>query len=144
VRFPHNAKVFRGQLDVAPFAGVFFLLVLMVLLQSSLVFTPGVPIQLPEASGLPGIEGPTVAVAVDQAGQLYFENQVIDEATLKTRLKAVADKAGEPVTLVVQADEAVRHRDLTRLWLVAQEAGLKAALQATRPPLVPTSRPPAP
>ncbi len=43
MRFPHNTKIFRGQLDAAPFVGVFFLLVIFLLFNSGLVFTPGIP-----------------------------------------------------------------------------------------------------
>ena len=32
MKFPRNAKIFRGQLDATPFAGVFFCLVLFILL----------------------------------------------------------------------------------------------------------------
>jgi hypothetical protein len=46
MRFPRNAKMFRGQMDAAPFAGVFFLLTLFVLL-ASFTYTPGVRLRLP-------------------------------------------------------------------------------------------------
>jgi len=34
MKFPRNARIFRGQLDAAPFAIVFFLLVLFLMLAS--------------------------------------------------------------------------------------------------------------
>ena len=40
MKFPRNARIFRGQLDAAPFAAVFFLLVIFMML-GSLVYTPG-------------------------------------------------------------------------------------------------------
>lgn len=40
MRFARNARIFRGQLDAAPFAAVFFLLVIFMML-GSLVYTPG-------------------------------------------------------------------------------------------------------
>ena len=86
MRFPHHAKIFRGQLDAASFLGVFFLLIIFLLLNSALVFTPGVPITLPEGVNLPGTEKPTAVVAVDDGGNFYFENQLCDEARLKQRL----------------------------------------------------------
>ena len=55
MKFPRNARIFRGQLDAAPFAIVFFLLVIFLML-SSLVYTPGVHIELPVADGLTGTE----------------------------------------------------------------------------------------
>jgi len=40
MRFPRNAQIFRGQLDPAPVAGVFFLLILFVLM-GFMLYTPG-------------------------------------------------------------------------------------------------------
>lgn len=45
MKFPRNAKVFRGELNAAPLVSVLFLLVLFVVL-AGLVYTPGVPIRL--------------------------------------------------------------------------------------------------
>jgi len=45
MRYPRNAKIFRGQLDVAPFIGVFFLLLLFVVM-ASLLYMPGLPVYL--------------------------------------------------------------------------------------------------
>ena len=39
MKFPRNARIFRGHLEIAPFASVFFLLVIFVSL-SSLMYTP--------------------------------------------------------------------------------------------------------
>jgi len=71
MKFPRNARIFRGQLDAAPFAAVFFLLVIFALL-TSLVYTPGVHVTLPSApaADIAGVDGPTVAVAVDKVNQI--------------------------------------------------------------------------
>ena len=133
MRFARNTKVFRGQLDAAPYAGVFFLLAIFLLLNSSFVFTPGIPIQLPEAAALPGTLNPTIAVAIDDSSRIYFDNQFTSEAALKQSLsRAVA--ATPDLTLVIQAHKNVKLDTLARVLLVAQEAGVKTALPATRPP----------
>lgn len=142
MKFPRHAKLFHGRLDAAPFAGVFFLVLLFLLLNSSLVFTPGVKVQLelPTASNLPGTGGPAVVVAVDRAGQLYFENQVIEERELLGRLRSAVDKAKRQQatpTLVVQADKLVAYSVVVRLAELAREAGIRDVLQATRPPYQP-------
>jgi biopolymer transport protein ExbD len=142
MRFPRNTKIFRGQLDAAPFAGVFFLLVIFLLLHTSLVFIPGVPIQLPEAADLPGTPNRTLVVAVDESGQCYFENQVIARDRLKQRLVSAVSETREPVTLVVRADKKVQIQELMPLWLLARSAGIKEIIQATRPPVVPAAAAP--
>jgi len=135
MKFPRNVRIFRGQLDMAPFAAVFFLLVIFVMI-GSLVFTPGVRIQLPVADNLPGTDRPTVTIAVDAGGRLFFENQSIGEDELKSRLQAAAKNSREPLTLVVQADKAVTYETLVHLTLLARDAGITDALLATLPPLI--------
>jgi biopolymer transport protein ExbD len=144
MRYPRNTKIFRGQLDAAPFVTVFFLLVIFLLLHSTFVFLPGVPIRLPEATGLPGTERPTLSVVVDESGQFYYENQIADEKTLLAKLKAAVAKSKEPLTLVVQADEKVTAKLLVNLALLARNAGLRDMVQATRPKTIPTPRAAAP
>ena len=87
MKFPRNARIFRGQLDAAPFAAVFFLLVIFMML-GSLVYTPGVlACSFPAADGLPGTDKPTVSVAIDADGRLYYENQWIEEERAERRLQ---------------------------------------------------------
>ena len=69
MKFPRNARIFRGQLDAAPFVSVFFLLVIFVLLFSlpgSLLHTAGVRVELPVSGNapLPGTDHPTISVAM--------------------------------------------------------------------------------
>ena len=148
MRLPRHARIFRGQLDAAPFAGVFFLVLIFITFNSQLVFTPGVRIQLPQADGLPGTTNPTIEVAVDRSGQFYFANQVIAEAELKQRLRAAAEKAkarGSQLTLVVLAHELTPNGVLFKLGELARESGISEMLQAVRPRTAPAPvRPPAP
>ena len=138
MRFPHNTKIFRGQLDAAPFLGVMFVLVLLLVLASGFVFIPGVKIELPQGADLPGVSGPTAVVAVDTEGHFYFENQLCDEATLKQRLTAAVARSPQALTLVVQADKGAQVEVVNvRLPLLAREVGIRQMLQAVRPPSVP-------
>jgi biopolymer transport protein ExbD len=139
MRFPVSVKPFRGQLDVAAFAGVLLLLVVFLLL-TSLVYTPGVRLELPVANELPGTDRPTVAVAVDSLGRYYFQNQLIAEAELQTRLRNAATNAPEPLTLLVQADKQTSYEMLVRVTMLAHKAGIHEALLATLPaPLAPAA-----
>jgi biopolymer transport protein ExbD len=151
MRFPYRSKIYRGQVDAAPFLGVFFLLIIFLLLNSAFVFTPGIPIQLPEGINLPGPDRATAAVAVDEGGHYYFENQLCDEARLKERLQSAVNRSPEPITLVVQLDKAARSEAFTKLGLLARSVGIREVLLAVRPPVAaeptapaPTVKPPSP
>jgi biopolymer transport protein ExbD len=135
MRFPRNKQIFRGQLDVAAFAGVLFILLIFVLLHSRLVFTPGVPIALPEAEELPGAVGRNIIVAVDAVGNYYFDNQLTQPRLLRQRLVEEVNASAEPLMLIIQADKQVVWNQLAELALLARSAGVRDAVLATRPPL---------
>ena len=131
MKLPRNAKIFRGQLDAAPLAGVFFLLAIFLTLSSKLVFTPGVRVDLPEIRQLlPGTPNPTIVVAIDTAGQLYYESERITEEDLEKRLRAVVQASGEreSLTLEILADKGAKLETVYRLLALAGEVGFKEVL----------------
>jgi biopolymer transport protein ExbD len=132
MKFPRNVRVFRGQLDASPFVGVLFLMVIFLLLSSALVYPPGIPLSLPESDGWPGPVNPTVTVAVDGGGQLYYRNQVTSEAQLRVHLAEVAETQ-PPLTLVLLTDRNVPSDTIVRLVTMARDIGIHEALLATRP-----------
>ncbi len=137
MKFPRNTRLLRNPFDVAPFAAVFFLLVIFLML-GALLPTPGIPLQLPAADDLPGMDQPSVAVAVDASGRFYFANQIVNEAQLESNLSVAAKKSREPLTLVIHADKAVTYEQLVRLTLLARAAGIQNAFLATLPRIVNT------
>ena len=137
MKFPRNARIFRGQLDASPFVGVLFLVAIFLLLNSSLVFVPGVAIKLPEAADLPGVIGPTVTVAVDSNRHFYYGKQIIKESDLQVALRKAALETKEPLTLMLLADKTVPWDTIVQLAKLARAAGLKEAILATRPPAAP-------
>ena len=135
MRLPRNARIFRGQLDFTPFASMFFLLVIFMML-GGLVYTPGVRIQLPVADDLPGTDQPTVKVAVDASGRLYFQNQPIEADQLQSRLREEVERVGQSLILVVYADKDLTQEKLVRLYSLARGAGIRETLLAGLPRLV--------
>ena len=139
MKFPRNARMFKGQLDAAPIACVLFCLLIFLLL-TLVVPIPGIPIHLPEAViGETGVEGPSLTVALDAGdsqnpnGVLYFRNQTIGEADLLRRLKEEVKSSPQPLTLVVYADQHVTVEQLNRLLRLAAKAGIKNVQQGTLP-----------
>jgi biopolymer transport protein ExbD len=135
MKFPRNTKLLRSPFEIAPFAAVFFLLVIFMML-GALLPTPGISLQPPTANDLPGIDKPSVAVAVDSSGRFYFANEIVSENELSNHLAKAAKKFREPLTLVIQADKSVTYEQLVHLTLLARDAGIQNALLATLPRVV--------
>jgi len=128
MKFPRNIRLLRSPFDVAPFAAVFFILVIFLLL-SALMPVPGLPVNLnpPVAEDLPGTDKPSVSVAVASDGRFYFANQIVSEAQLQSSLADAAKKSPGPLTLVIQADKTVSYGQLVHLTLLARDAGIQSA-----------------
>src|SRR5450432_2545211 len=99
MKFPRNTRLLRSPFDVAPFAAVFFLLVIFLML-AALLPTPGVPLRPPAAGDLPGTDKPRVGVAVTADGRYFFGNQLAGEKELASRLALAAKNVPEPLMLV--------------------------------------------
>jgi biopolymer transport protein ExbD len=134
MKFPRNAKILRSPFEMAPFAAVFFLLVIFLLL-TALMPVQGLRVQLqpPVAGNLPGVDKPTVAMAVDSRGRFYFANQIVSEAELNSSLSNAVKNSRAPLTLVIHADKTVTEDQLIHLALLARYAGIQNALLATLP-----------
>ena len=144
MKFPRNARILRSHFDVAPFAAVLILLVIF-LAMGTLLPIPGVGVslQVPLAADLPGADRPTVAVAVDATGRLFFANQMVTEAQLISGLTHAVHDSRAPLTLVIHADKDVTYDQLLHLSLLARNTGIHDALLATLPRVVvgPDSQP---
>lgn len=141
MKFPRNAKLLRSPFDVAPFAAVFFLIVIFLLLTAFLP-SPGVSLNLPRfdvssvANDLPGTDKPTVSVAIDSSGRLFYSNQLVNENQLRADLRRAVTGSRAPLTLVIQADESVTNGKLVRIALLARDAGINNAILAMQPRIV--------
>ena len=138
MKFPRNAKILRSHFDVAPFAAVFFLLLIFLML-AGLMPIAGIPlnssIQPPEAANLPGTDQPTIAIAVDAQDNLYYENQLVTKQVLVNGLKVATNAAHAPLTLVINLDKAVSYQTFVDLSLLARDYGITNVLLATLPRL---------
>jgi biopolymer transport protein ExbD len=102
MRYPRNVKIFRGQLDFAPLAGVLFLLVIFLLL-GSLISPPGIRIQLASEADLN--KSPEKRfISVTRKGEIVYENKtnrIEDLDQLRSQLKSVPE--GETVLLQIDS-----------------------------------------
>jgi biopolymer transport protein ExbD len=136
MKFERNAKILRGPLNAAPVAGVIMLLLIFIMI-SSLLYTPGVVIQLPVANPLAVTDNPTVVVAVDSNGQCFYDNKPVDPEELRAALKSRLHDAAlqsKKLTLVLWADKSVKNEVIMKLETLAQAAGITEVLIAGNPP----------
>jgi biopolymer transport protein ExbD len=137
MKFPRNAKLLRSPFDMAPFAAVFFLLILFLLL-GALLPAPGLSLNLPGTgvSNLPGTDKPTVSVAIDSSGRMFFASQMVTENQLSDQLHHAVAASRVPLTLIIQADQTNSYGQVVRVALIAGNAGIYNTLLALQPRIV--------
>jgi biopolymer transport protein ExbD len=122
MRFHRNAKVFRGQLDAAPFATVFFLLLVFVVL-GALVHTPGTPLRLTSATHLlDSAKHPLIEIS--QSGDIFYNKQVYHLDTLENLRADLAKLPRGSVVAWATGTGAPPRELLTSVREIAQKNGL--------------------
>jgi biopolymer transport protein ExbD len=117
MRFARHAKLFRSPLDPAPVAAVLFLL-MMFMLVGSLVYTPGVLVELSPAAAAATI---TISSSNDVAfaGRTYKPGE-LDQ--LRTDLKSVPAGAGFSIAVEPGANPSLA-RQVSNLFQIALPEG---------------------
>ena len=129
--FKRNLRPLKGQFEVAPYLSVVFILLFFMLFGGYLVLPVGTRLELPPGGSRLGAwtGEPFLVVAVDAAGQYYFENQIVTELPeLRARLALRTAAPRGPRRLHLQADRSVRHERLQELATLAREAGVSEIL----------------
>src|SRR5688572_22521942 len=98
MRYPRNVKIFRGGVDGAPFAGLFFATVLFMVLFYSHVFFPGVPIAL--AADDEAVVMAERTVSVTQEGAIDFLGEQFHVAGFEKELAAREQRGELPARVV--------------------------------------------
>jgi len=111
-------------IDVTPMIDVVFQLLLFFMVSTTFISSPGIEVQLPRASNQVVMsEDRDVRVWVTTDGAVYVDDDPVDLAGLRTRLRRSAER--DPDTLVViKADAGVPHGRVVTVMDIARQEGL--------------------
>ena len=130
MRYPRNVKVFRGGVDAAPFAGLFFATMLFMVLFYSHVFFPGVPVALAGEEDAADLSDRTVEVLKDQS--VIFLGERYDSKDFQAELAARARKGDLPKRVVFEAEPGTAEASIARVENLLKETGVAIKLPGTR------------
>jgi biopolymer transport protein ExbD len=131
VRYQRNVKIFRGGVDAAPFAGLFFVVVLFMMLFYSHVFFPGVPIKL-DAVEAPPPEMTARSIRILESGKIEFLGDSYDTTGLKQELQRRTQKGTLPRRLLLESELGVKETRVTQIENLLKDAGIGIKLPGTR------------
>lgn len=112
-----------SEINTTPLVDVMLVLLVIFIITAPLL-THAVKIDLPQATSQPLPEKPEViSLAIDAAGNTYWNDAPVAQATLKSRLEAAAKQTPQP-ELQIRADKDTRYQLLSEIMADAQNVGI--------------------
>jgi biopolymer transport protein ExbD len=133
MKFRRSHKIDRGWIDFIPFLNIVFLLVFFSLLTSSLVYQPGIRIDLPSADVVDiarAIDPIIVSIAKDN--RIYVNERAVSREAIPELLKKTLGK--NPKRLVIlKADSNIAHDRVVDVMNILAKAGVRKISIAAQP-----------
>ena len=120
----HRQKEAMSDINVTPMVDV-MLVLLVIFILGAPAFTSAVKLDLPkaQAGAQPQAAAAAVTVAIDGAGKIYWNNELVTRPVLEQRLDEAARMAPQP-ELQLRADKDTRYETVAQVMAAAQTRGL--------------------
>lgn len=134
MRYQRNIKIIKNRVDGTAFSTVLIFIIFFLLLESSLIFKPGIAVNLPapESVKLPGLTGPSLMIGIDHLGQYYLSGKALNPEEILKQLIRAKEKNAD-TTIVIVSDKDTKVEALANLSAMTYQSGLQKVLIATRP-----------
>lgn len=121
-----------NEINVTPLVDV-MLVLLVVFIVTAPLFTHSIKIDLPRAQTRVDHEKPdTISLAIDGAGNFFWNNQPLDRGALSRMLIEAAERQPQP-ELHIRADKETRYQVLADVMAEAQRVKLQRVGFVTNP-----------
>ncbi|GMW00464.1 MAG: hypothetical protein AMXMBFR84_16010 [Candidatus Hydrogenedentota bacterium] len=126
-----NRKV-QAQISMTPIIDVVLLLLLFFMLSSTFVVQSSIPVEMPEAAGLPEFEQKDISItltndptAPDGSGRIFFDNEeMTDWTALSDRLATVKASRQDDFLVLIRTDESVDSGRMIKLMGIVRSLGI--------------------
>ncbi len=114
---------FNPEINTTPLVDV-MLVLLIIFIMTIPVMNHAVKLDLPRAANQPNeVKPETVNVSIDAAGQVYWNNEVLDETQLASRVADAAKVTPQP-ELHLRAERTTPYEKVAQVMAAAQSGGL--------------------
>lgn len=122
-----------SAINVTPFVDVVLVLLVIFMITAPAMMRDTLGIRLPKASSTEGAQAQTLAVAINEQGQILLNGKLSSSDELQLEA-ASAIKANPAVQALIAADENSKHSALVSVIDTLKSAGLERfAIQVSRP-----------
>ena len=121
------------RVNVTPIIDVALVLVIILLVTAPMLSVADLPVELPAAHTREAEDERNVSITLSATGHVALDEEVVERATLRTRLAArLAEPGNATVLVVVRADSGAPYGAVRELLADARAAGAKRLAIATR------------
>lgn len=114
---------FNPEINTTPLVDV-MLVLLIIFIMTIPVMNHSVKLDLPRAANQPNdVKPQTINVSIDAAGQTYWNNEVLDEIQLRSRIADAAKVTPQP-ELHLRAERTTPYERVAQVMAAAQSGGL--------------------
>lgn len=129
---PKGSSTTLSEINMVPLIDVMLVLLVIFMITAPLL-SHSIQINLPQASSVPVKQDPVIIdVAIDSQGVMFWNEEPISPAALKSRFMAQAKLDPQP-ELRIRADLSTRYEILAQIMGGAKSAGLTRLGFITRP-----------
>ncbi len=122
-----------AAINTTPLVDVMLVLLIIFLITIPVVIR-SVPLELPKERNVPTQTKPeNIVIAVDKDGNVFWNNQLVDDRKLLDQLKAIAVKIPQP-EIHIRGDRDGRYEFVGRVVYACQRAGILKIGFITEPP----------
>jgi len=123
----------NSQINTTPLVDVMLVLLIIFLITIPVVIQ-NVPVDLPRERNLPTQTKPeNIVIAIDRDGNVFWNQQFVDDPQLLTRLKEIAVMKPQP-EVHIRGDREGRYEFVGRVVYNCQRAGIQKIGFITEPP----------
>lgn len=114
---------FNPEINTTPLVDV-MLVLLIIFIMTIPVMNHAVKLDLPRAANQPNeVKPETINLSIDAAGQVYWNNEILDESQLATRVADAAKVTPQP-ELHLRAERTTPYEKVAQVMAAAQSGGL--------------------
>lgn len=117
---------------MTPLIDVIFLLLIFFMVSTTFITSPGIHVNLPEASVKSKTDKPeSLEVIITDKNRIFLNGKAVSRNKLKTSLAAAGKKTGFK-KLIIRADGKVQHENVVFVMDTAKQVGLHKLSIATK------------
>lgn len=134
MKIPSPASRRRARIEIIPLIDIiFFLLATFVMVSTSMIKNLGIPVHLPvAATGAPHERENYVSVTVTEAGEIFFNKDLVTIAELSERLRVYKAGASDP-KIFINGDEQAFFGKAIAVMDEIRKLGITKVAIETRP-----------